>query len=229
MVPDHQAVGGRHAVGLAQHGDILADQARLQPAAQRPGIEAVPHPQRPELGTRRFELGPRVWIERDDYADVPPKGFFRLFPGNKVRLKYGVVVECLGAEKDAAGQVTAVRAKVVPDTKSGTPGADAVKVKGTITWVAAHDAVPVELRLYDHLFSAEQPDPDEGGLREAVNPGSRRVVQGWLEPSLSDVPRETRFQFERHGYFIADRMDHSAGRPVYNRITGLKDGWTPGK
>jgi glutaminyl-tRNA synthetase len=197
--------------------------------SHREPCQAPAHPQRPELGTRRFELGPRVWIERDDYADVPPKGFFRLFPGNKVRLKYGVVVECIGAEKDAAGQVTAVRAKVVPDTKSGTPGADAVKVKGTITWVAAHDAVPVELRLYDHLFSAEQPDPDETGLREAVNPGSRRVVQGWLEPSLRDVPRETRFQFERHGYFIADRMDHSAGRPVYNRITGLKDGWTPGK
>ena len=138
-------------------------------------------------------------------------------------------IRCTDVEMDwATNEVAALHCTYDPETRGGA-APDGRRVKGTIHWVSAAHAVPAEVRLYDHLFSAEQPDPDETGLREAVNPGSRRVVQGWLEPSLRDVPRETRFQFERHGYFIADRMDHSAGRPVYNRITGLKDGWTPGK
>jgi glutaminyl-tRNA synthetase len=116
------------------------------------------HPHQPERGQRSFSLGPEVWIERDDFAEVAPKGFFRLFPGNKVRLKYGVVVECTGCEKDEAGQVSAVLARVLPDTKSGTPGADAIKVKGTITWVGVHDGIAAELRLFDRLFSQAQPD-----------------------------------------------------------------------
>ncbi len=195
--------------------------------AHREPCQAPSHPQRPELGTRRFELGPRVWIERGDFAETPPKGFFRLFSGNKVRLKYGVVVECTGCQKDTQGQISAVHARVLPDTKSGTPGADAVKVKGTITWVAAHDAVAAEVRLFEHLFSAEQPDPAEGELRDAINPNSCRIVQAWLEPSLGDVAPQTHFQFERHGYFISDRVDHGGGRRVYNRITALKDGYAP--
>lgn len=185
---------------------------------------APAHPQRPELGERRFGLGREVWIERDDFAEVPPKGFFRLFPGNKVRLKYGMVVECTGCEKDAEGRVTKVLAAVVPDTRSGTPGADAVKVKGTITWVGVHDGVAAELRLFDHLFSAEQPDAGGGDFREGLNPASRTVLQGWVEPSLAGVEAERHFQFERHGYFVGDRRDHRAGRPVFNRVTSLKDG-----
>src|SRR5437763_3131676 len=121
--------------------------------SHREACSALAHPQRPELGMREFSLGPEVWIERDDFAQEPPKGFFRLFPGNKVRLKYGYVVECTGCEKDASGQVVNVLAKVVPDTKSGTPGADAVKVKGTITWLGGHDALAAEVRLYDRLFT----------------------------------------------------------------------------
>jgi glutaminyl-tRNA synthetase len=187
--------------------------------------EAPAHPQRPELGTRRFGLGREVWIERDDFAEVPPKGFFRLFPGNKVRLKYGLIVECTGCEKDTDGRVTAVHATVVPDTRSGTPGADRVKVKGTITWVGVADGVAAELRLFERLFTEDQPDAGGRDFRDALNPTSRRVVQGWLEPSLAGARAEDRFQFERHGYFIADRVDHAAGRPVFNRITGLKDGW----
>jgi glutaminyl-tRNA synthetase len=194
-------------------------------AAHREPCQAPAHPQHPELGQRHFGLGPEVWIERDDFAEAPPKGFFRLFPGNKVRLKYGMVVECTGCEKDAAGQVTAVLARVVPDTKSGTPGADAVKVKGTITWVAAHDAVAAEIRLFERLFTEDQPDADGRDFRSVLNPSSKRVVQGFVEPSLAGVAAETRLQFERHGYFVADRADHRAERPVFNRITGLKDGW----
>lgn len=186
---------------------------------------APAHPQRPELGQRRFHLGPTVWIERDDFAETPPKGFFRLFPGNRVRLKYGVVVECTGCEKDAAGKVTAVLATVVPDTKSGTPGADAVKVKGTITWVGASDALPATVVLYDRLFKEPQPDAGGRDFKEALNPDSKRVVQAWLEPSLAGVERETRLQFERHGYFVADRQQHQPGHPFFNRITTLKDSW----
>ncbi len=187
---------------------------------------APAHPQRPELGQRQFSLGREVWIERDDFAESPPKGFFRLFPGNKVRLKYGYVIACTGCEKDADGRVTAVLAQVVPDTKSGTPGADSVKVKGTITWVGVHDGIAAELRLYDRLFSEAQPDAGGKDFLSALNPASKSVTTGYLEPSLRDLAPDQRFQFERHGYFVTDRVDHRADRPVINRITGLKDGWT---
>ncbi|MBS0437149.1 MAG: glutamine--tRNA ligase/YqeY domain fusion protein [Proteobacteria bacterium] len=186
---------------------------------------APAHPQRPELGERRFGLGPTLWIERDDFAEVPPKGFFRLFPGNKVRLKYGVVVECSGCTKNAAGEVTEVFATIVPDTRSGTPGADRIKVKGTITWVGAHDAVPAELRLYDRLFTEAQPDAGGRDFKASLNPASKRVVSGYLEPSLAGLAADVRVQFERHGYFVTDRVDHTAAKPVFNRITGLKDTW----
>ncbi|MFT3956579.1 MAG: glutamine--tRNA ligase/YqeY domain fusion protein [Piscinibacter sp.] len=186
---------------------------------------APAHPQRPELGERRFGLGPSLWIERDDFAEVPPKGFFRLFPGNKVRLKYGVVVECTGCTKNEAGEVTEVFASIVPDTRSGTPGADKVKVKGTITWVGAHDAVPAELRLYDRLFTEAQPDAGGRDFKASLNAASKRVVSGYVEPSLAGLAKDLRVQFERHGYFVTDRVDHDAGKPVFNRITGLKDTW----
>ncbi len=186
---------------------------------------APAHPQHPEMGLRQFSLGPVVWIERDDFAEVAPKGFFRLFPGNKVRLKYGMVVECRGCEKDADGRITAVLASVVPDTKSGTPGADAVKVKGTITWVGAHDGVAATFNLYDRLFTEAQPDAGERDFRSVLNPHSKSVVQGFVEPGLAAVAADRHFQFERHGYFISDRVDHRAGAPVFNRITGLKDSW----
>jgi len=194
-------------------------------AEHREPCSAPAHPQRPELGQRRFELGPEVWIERDDFAEAPPKGFHRLYPGNRVRLKYGVVVECTGCEKNAAGEVTRVLATVVPDTKSGTPGADAVKVKGTITWVALHDARPATVRLYDRLFAEPQPDAAGRDFREALNPDSLKVVTAQVEPSLAGLERERHVQFERHGYFISDRKDHEPGASVFNRITGLKDSW----
>ncbi|MBC7482918.1 MAG: glutamine--tRNA ligase/YqeY domain fusion protein [Rhizobacter sp.] len=181
------------------------------------------HPQRPELGTRAFSLGREAWIERDDFAEVPAKGFFRLFPGNRVRLKYGMVIQCTGCEKDADGAVTAVFASVVPDTKSGTPGADAVKVKGTITWVGVHDALPAELRLYERLFTEAQPDAGGKDFLASLNPNSKKVTAGFVEPSLANAKPDDKFQFERHGYFVADRLDHAAGKPVFNRVAGLKD------
>ncbi len=187
--------------------------------------QAPAHPQLPALGSRNFELSREVWIERDDFAEVPAKGFFRLYPGNKVRLKYGLIVECTGCEKDADGRITVVTATVVPDTRSGTPGADAVKVKGTITWVGSTDARPATVVLYDRLFTEAQPDAAGRDFREVLNPASKRVVQAFVEPSLSAVAAESRFQFERHGYFVADRVQHRAEAPVFNRITTLRDSW----
>ena len=201
----------------------LTNWAALFGAGHREPCTAPAHPQRPELGTRAFSLGPEVWIEADDFAELPPKGFFRLFPGNKVRLKYGMVVECTGCTKDAEGRITAVQATVVPDTKSGTPGADAVKVKGTITWVGVHEAVPVELRLFERLFTVDQPGSDETDFRSVVNPRSKTVQQGFVEPALAGADADTKFQFERHGYFVADRVDHRPERRVFNRIATLKD------
>ena len=188
--------------------------------------QAPVHPQHPEQGLRQFGLSEQVWIERDDFAEVPVKGFFRLFSGNKVRLKYGLVVECTSCEKDADGRVTRVLARVVPDTRSGTPGADAVKVKGTITWVSAHDALPASVVLYDRLFTEAQPEAGGRDFRDVLNPRSKQVINAYLEPGLAGTPREQRFQFERHGYFITDRHDHTAEQPVFNRITTLKDSWS---
>jgi glutaminyl-tRNA synthetase len=133
-------------LALTNWAETFGDPAHREPC------HAPVHPQHPELGTRDLRLGPELWIERDDFAEVPAKGFFRLYPGNRVRLKYGYVVECTGCEKDERGVVTRVLATIVADTKSGTPGADAVKVKGTLTWLAVDDALAAEVRLYDRLF-----------------------------------------------------------------------------
>lgn len=185
------------------------------------------HPHLPERGKREFMFGRELWIERTDYEETPPKGFFRLFPGNKVRMKYGHVVECIGATKDAAGNVVEVQARLVPDTKSGTPGADAVKVKGNITWVGVADGVKAEVRLYDRLFSVPQPDTGDKDFLEELNPESLKVVTAYVEPSLGRALPDEKFQFERHGYFVADRGDHKPGegKPVFNRVAGLKDSW----
>ena len=210
---------------LTNWAEVFGSQTHRDPC------HAPAHPQHPELGAREFSLGPEVWIERDDFAQVPAKGFFRLFapreesPGNRVRLKYGMVVECTGCEMDSNGTITAVLATVVPDTKSGTPGADAVKVKGTITWVGVHEALPAELRLYDRLFTQAQPDAGGKDFMASLNPNSKRVVTGYVEPSLGNAKPDDKFQFERHGYFVADRLDHASGKPVFNRVTGLKESW----
>lgn len=195
--------------------------------------QAPVHPHQPERGVRKFMFGKELWIERSDYEETPPKGFHRLYPGNKVRLKYGHVIECVGADKDAAGTITTVRAKLVPDTKSGTPGADAVKVKGNISWVGVADGVKAEVRLYDRLFSVPQPGAGDKDFLEEINPESLKVVTAYVEPSLGQAKGDEKFQFERHGYFVADRKDHLSpqigggekGKPVFNRVTGLKDSW----
>ncbi len=181
------------------------------------------HPAQPERGRRSFGMARELWIEREDYLAVPTKGYHRLYPGNKVRLKYGHVIECSGATTDADGRVTEVQARLVPDTKSGTPGADAVKVKGVITWVGAHDGLPAEVRLYERLFTDEQPDAGGRDFLASLNPASLRVADAIVEPSLAAARPEDRYQLERHGYFVADRIEHRDGRLVFNRTATLKD------
>ncbi len=174
---------------------------------------------------RVFQIGKEVWIEREDFEEVPPKGYKRLFPGNVVRLKGGYVIECTGCVRDTAGQVTEVHAKVIPGTKSGTPGADSVKAKAAITWVGVADGVQAEVRLYDRLFADAHPDAGGKDFLRALNPDSLKVVTAYVEPSLAQAQPDQKFQFERFGYFVADRVDHTPGKPVFNRAVGLKDSW----
>jgi glutaminyl-tRNA synthetase len=167
-----------------------------------------------------------VWIERDDFAEVPPKGFHRLKPEGEVRLRGVGIVKCEQVIKDADGHVVELHCTLDPETRHGLPGADR-KVKGTIHWISATHAVAAEVRLYDRLFSVPAPDSEEDGKSwlDHVNPEAKRVVQAWLEPAAARVEPEQRFQFERLGYFVADRVDHRADAPVFNRTVTLRDVW----
>ncbi len=157
--------------------------------------------------------------------EVPPKGFHRLVPGGEVRLRGVGIVKCDEVVKDGDA-VVEVRCTLDPDTRAGLPGADR-KVKGTIHWVSARHAVEAEVRLYDRLFSVPDPDKDEAGktYRDYLNPDSVRIVRGYVEPSAAALAPETSVQFERLGFFTADRRDHAAGKPVFNRTVTLRDTW----
>jgi glutaminyl-tRNA synthetase len=183
------------------------------------------HPLKPELGKRVVPLTRELWIEREDFMEVPSKGYFRLTPEGMVRLRYGYVVKCTGCEKDANGNVTVVHCEYLPDTKSGTPGSDSVKVKGNIHWVSAQHAYECEVRLYDRLFKEAHPGEGDRDFLTDINPNSVTVITAQLEPSLKDAKAEDSFQFERHGYFVADKKDSAAGKPVFNRTVTLKDAW----
>ncbi len=187
------------------------------------------HPQKPDWGKRPIPMTGELWIEREDFMEAPSKGYFRLYPGNTVRLKYGFVVRCSGFSKDAAGRVDAVHCEYLPDTKSGTPGADAVKVKGNIHWVCAAHAYATEVRLYDRLFNVPNPGKRTGSHLDDVNPHAKTTTRAYLEASLKVARAEERFQFERHGYFVADRRDSKPGTPLFNRTVTLRDSWGAGK
>jgi len=173
------------------------------------------HPQKPDWGKRQVPFSRELWIERDDYQEKPEKGYFRLFPGNEVRLRFGYVVKCLGM-KDGV-----VRCTYHADSRSGTPGADRYKVKGNIHWVSAAHAFEAEVRLYDRLFKRPQPE----GV-EDLNADSKKIVAAQLEPALRQAKPEEGFQFERHGYFVADRIDSRPGAPRFNRAVTLRDSWS---
>ena len=216
---------------VAQRSVAILDPVKLVitnfPADKTEPCQAPRNPHDPAAGVRNFPFTRELWIEREDFTENPPKKYFRLFPGNKVRLKYGYVVTCTGCIKDADGRVTEVHAEYDPSTKSGTDGANLAKVKGTITWVSAAHAVQAEIRLYDRLFSQPYPDAGEADFLASLNPQSRQVVQGWLEPG-TDVRQNTVWQFERLGYFVPDLIDCTPDKPVFNRTTTLKDTWAPG-
>ena len=195
------------------------------PADQVEDCFAPNHPLKPELGKRVVPLTRELWIEREDFMEEPSKGYFRLFPDNMVRLRYGYVVKCTSCEKDAAGNITTVHCEYLPDTKSGTLGSDSVKVKGNIHWVSVAHAYATEIRLYDRLFKEAHPGEGERDFLDDINPHSINKITAQLEPSLKDAKAAESFQFERHGYFVADRKDSKVGAPVFNRTVTLRDAW----
>ncbi len=183
------------------------------------------HPQHPEFGERDVPIAREIWIERDDFAEVPPPGWQRLTPGGEVRLRYSYVIRCDEVVKDADGQVVELRCAIDHATLGQNPVGR--KVKGVIHWVSATHAVAIEARLYDRLFLDPLPDGHKGrDFLEFLNPDSLKVVTGWAESCVSGAEPESRYQFERLGYFCADRHEHQpGGRPVFNRTVTLKDSW----
>lgn len=195
------------------------------PEGQSEDCFAPNHPLKEELGKRVVKLSKELWIEREDFMEEPVPKYFRLFPGNMVRLRYGYVIKCTGCEKDADGNVTVVHCDYLPDTKSGTEGSNNVKVKGNIHWVSANHAYAAEIRMYDRLFKEQYPGSGERDFLDDINPDSVNTITAQLEASLQDAKAEEIFQFERHGYFVADRIDSKDGKPVFNRTVTLRDAW----
>ncbi|QJR09557.1 Glutamine--tRNA ligase [Usitatibacter rugosus] len=188
------------------------------PAGQSEESTAPNHPQKPELGTRTLPFSGELWIEREDFQEVAPPKYFRLFPGNTVRLKYGYVVKCTGFKKDDAGNVVEVQCEYMPDSKSGTPGADAYKVKGVIHWVCAKSALKSKVVMYDRLFKVENPGKDSKSYLDDLNRDSAKTIEAYLEPSLGAATGKEGFQFERHGYFRHDQYK-------FIRTCTLRDSW----
>ena len=189
-------------------------------------ITAQNHPQKPEMGTRILPFSRELYIERSDFMEDPPRKFFRLGPGREVRLRYGYYITCVSYETDADGNVTLLHCTYDPQTKGGT-SPDGRKVKGTIHWVSAKDAVDGRVFLYDRLFDVEHPDGDKDvDFKTHLNPDSRRILEGCkLEPSLADIGNGVQVQFERQGYFCLDPALSSPGNPVFNRVVTLRDSW----
>jgi len=195
-------------------------------------LEAVNNPEDEGAGKRLVPFSRELWIEREDFEEVPPPKYFRLFPGNSVRLRYAYIVTCTGFDKDADGNITAVRCTYDPQTKGGN-APDNKKVKGTIHWVSSAHSVSIQARLYDYLFSVEKPmevpprpDGSQGEFTDNLNSNSLETVdnvQG--EPSLANVPPGKVFQFERMGYFVRDPDTSADGKPVFNKTIGLRDTW----
>ena len=182
------------------------------------------HPQHPEFGERIVQFDKEIWIEADDFSEAPPAGWQRLTVGGEVRLRYSYVMRCDAVIKDSAGKVVELRCSIDAETLGKNP-LDR-KVKGVIHWLSCASALPAEIRLYDRLFTVPEPDADkEIDFCTYLNPDSLTTVQGWVETCVQDAAPETRYQFERLGYFCTDRHDHRAGRLVFNRTVTLKDSW----
>ena len=186
-------------------------------------VEAVNNPEDESAGKRMVPFGRRLFIERADFMEDPPKKFFRLGPGREVRLRYAYFITCQSFEKDDEGNIIRLHCTYDPKTRGGN-APDGRKVKGTIHWVSADHAVDAEVRLYDRLFTQEEPE-SQGDFLDCINPDSLNVVRGKLEPSLAELSVGERVQFERLGYFTPDPKDSTSEKPVFNRIVGLRDSW----
>lgn len=184
------------------------------------------HPKDESAGSRNVPFARELWIERDDFAEVPPKGFKRLTVGGEVRLRGAGIIRCDEVVCDINGDISELLCTLDLESRPGMEGSHR-KVKGTIHWVSAHHAVPAVVHLYDRLFTVANPDTDEDGktYRDYLNPNSRRTVTAYVEPAAANAAPETHFQFERTGYFVTDRYDHSPEHPVFNRAVELRDSW----
>jgi glutaminyl-tRNA synthetase len=192
------------------------------PEGKAEELDAINNPEDPNAGTRKIPFGRELYIERDDFMETPPQKYFRLRPGGEVRLKYAYIIKCEEVVKDAAGNVTELRCSVDLDSKSGGPTAGR-KVKGTIHWVSAAQAIDAEVRLYDRLFTV--PEPDAGGdFKSFINSNSLQVANAKCEPALANARPEERYQFERLGYFTLD-PDSTSQKQIWNRTGTLRDTW----
>jgi len=197
------------------------------PEGKTEELDAINNPEDPSAGSRKVHFTRELWIEQDDFQEVPPPKYFRLYPGNSVRLRYGYIVTCTGFDKDpVTGEVVAVRCTYDPETRGGN-AQDNRKVKGTIHWVSVQHAIPIEVRLYDYLFAVDRPMdvPPGGSFLDNLNPNSLEVISNaYGEPCLAQTKAEDKFQFERIGYFVRD-PDDSGSKPVFNKTVGLRDTW----
>ena len=197
------------------------------PEDQVEELEAVNNPEDPGAGTRKVPFSRVIYIERDDFREDPPRKFFRLSPGREVRLRYAYFITCREVIKDADGHITELRCTYDPTTRGGD-SPDGRKVKGTLHWVSAAHAVAAEVRLYDRLFTVENPANTKEGedYRSYINPNSLDILADcMLEPGLKEIPPGTNVQFERLGYFVVDTKGSSSDRPVFNRTVTLRDTW----
>ena len=186
-------------------------------------LDAVNNPEKPEVGSRKVPFSKELYIDRADFMEEPVKGYFRLAPGKEVRLRYGYFITCTGVDKDENGNIVAIHATYDPETRGGN-APDGRKVKGTIHWVSAKHAAPCEVRIYDRLFTVEEPGTGGADYLTQLNPDSLKVVQGFMEPELCKLQTGTTVQFERQGYFCKDQ-DSTCDKAVFNRTVALKDSW----
>jgi len=202
------------------------------PQSEIEDLEAVNNPEDESAGKRKVPFSGELWIEREDFEEVPPPKYFRLFPGNSVRLRYAYIITCTGFDKDSEGNITAVRCTYDPETRGGN-APDNKKVKGTIHWVSAAHSIPIEARIYDNLFNVERPmeiaaraDGSAGEFTDNLNPNSLEIIENaWGEPAVANVAVGQVFQFERLGYFARDPETSKDGKPVFNKTVGLRDTW----
>lgn len=196
------------------------------PENQIEELQAINNPEDPSMGSRALPFSREIYIEHDDFMEIPPPKFFRLTLGGEVRLRYAYIIKCEKIIKNSQGNIIELHCSYDPDTRSGT-GSSIKKVKGTIHWVSAHSAFEAEVRLYDRLFTQESPDSDrEKSFLEFLNPLSLQILKNCkLEQSLKNAPPDERFQFERLGYFCLDTQDSDSDNLVFNRTVSLKDNY----